>query len=87
MAACGIPSLIVVLLLIPFPESPRYLLHANRAEQALQVLQRIFVVNTKLHEKDFPVSDTYGIFVFQESLFRRGFVVDVKVIAILSNES
>lgn len=55
VAACGIPSLIVVLLLIPFPESPRYLLHANRAEQALQVLQRIFVVNTKLHEKDFPV--------------------------------
>ncbi|KAG6457008.1 synaptic vesicle glycoprotein 2C isoform X2 [Manduca sexta] len=55
VAACGIPSLLVVLLLVPFPESPRYLLHANRPEQALQVLQRIFVVNTKLHEKDFPV--------------------------------
>lgn len=55
VAACGIPSLLVVLLLMPFPESPRYLLHANKAEQALQVLQRIFVVNTKLHEKDFPV--------------------------------
>ncbi|KAJ8724672.1 hypothetical protein PYW08_016146 [Mythimna loreyi] len=55
VAACGIPSLLVVLLLIPFPESPRYLLYANRADQALQVLQRIFVVNTKLSEKDFPV--------------------------------
>ncbi|XP_059054587.1 synaptic vesicle glycoprotein 2B-like [Achroia grisella] len=55
VAACGIPSLLVVLLLIPFPESPRYLLHANRAEQALHVLQKIFVVNTKLNEKDFPI--------------------------------
>lgn len=56
MAACGVPSLLVVLLIMPFPESPRYLLYANRPEQALTVLQRIFVVNTRLHEKDFPVS-------------------------------
>lgn len=55
VAACGIPSLLVVLLLFPFPESPRYLLHANRPEQALAVLQRIFVINTKLNAKDFPV--------------------------------
>lgn len=55
VAACGIPSLLVVLLLIPFPESPRYLLHAHKPEEALKVLQRIFVVNTKLTEKDFPV--------------------------------
>lgn len=55
VAACGVPSLLVVLLLLPFPESPRYLLHANRAEQALHVLRRIFVVNTKLDAKDFPV--------------------------------
>ncbi|XP_072929450.1 synaptic vesicle glycoprotein 2C-like [Epargyreus clarus] len=55
VAACGVPSLLVVLLLLPFPESPRYLLHANKAEQALQVLQRIFVVNTKMNEKEFPV--------------------------------
>ncbi|KOB72030.1 Synaptic vesicle protein, partial [Operophtera brumata] len=55
VAACGIPSLLVVLLLFPFPESPRYLLHANKPEEALSVLQRIFKVNTKLSEKDFPV--------------------------------
>ncbi|XP_013137620.1 PREDICTED: synaptic vesicle glycoprotein 2B-like [Papilio polytes] len=55
VAACGLPSLLVVLLLAPFPESPRYLLHANKPEQALHVLQRIFRVNTKLEEKDFPV--------------------------------
>lgn len=55
VAACGVPSLLVVLLIMPFPESPRYLLYANRPEQALTVLQRIFVVNTRLHEKDFPV--------------------------------
>ncbi|XP_053605676.1 synaptic vesicle glycoprotein 2B-like [Plodia interpunctella] len=55
VAACGIPSLLVVLLLFPFPESPRYLLHANRPEAALAALQKIFVVNTRLNEKDFPV--------------------------------
>ncbi|KAL0831722.1 hypothetical protein ABMA28_001265 [Loxostege sticticalis] len=55
VAACGIPSLLVVLLLIPFPESPRYLLHVNKGEEALKVLKRIFVVNTKLSESDFPV--------------------------------
>ncbi|XP_045496972.1 synaptic vesicle glycoprotein 2B-like [Colias croceus] len=55
VAACGVPSLLVVLLLLPFPESPRYLLHADKTEQALQVLQRIFVVNTKLTEREFPV--------------------------------
>ncbi|XP_049870505.1 synaptic vesicle glycoprotein 2B-like isoform X2 [Pectinophora gossypiella] len=60
VAACGIPSLLVVLLLIPFPESPRYLLYAHRPEEALKVLQRIFVVNTKLSEKDFPVESMIG---------------------------
>ncbi|CAH0752253.1 unnamed protein product [Diatraea saccharalis] len=55
VAACGLPSLLVVLLLVPFPESPRYLLHANNGEKALQVLKRIFVFNTKLSDKDFPV--------------------------------
>ncbi|CAH1635470.1 unnamed protein product [Spodoptera littoralis] len=66
VAACGIPSLLVVLLLIPFPESPRYLLYANRAEQALQVLQRIFVVNTKLSEKDFPVESMISAYEGEE---------------------
>lgn len=66
VAACGIPSLLVVLLLIPFPESPRYLLYANRADQALQVLQRIFVVNTKLSEKDFPVSLSFWNTILKE---------------------
>lgn len=56
VAACGIPSLLVVLMLLPFPESPRFLLHVNKPEQALQVLQKIFVVNTRLSAKDFPVS-------------------------------
>ncbi|KAI8421296.1 hypothetical protein MSG28_008332 [Choristoneura fumiferana] len=37
VAACGIPSLLVVLMLLPFPESPRFLLHVNKPEQALQV--------------------------------------------------
>ncbi|XP_073952784.1 synaptic vesicle glycoprotein 2C-like [Choristoneura fumiferana] len=55
VAACGIPSLLVVLMLLPFPESPRFLLHVNKPEQALQVLQKIFVVNTRLNAKDFPV--------------------------------
>ncbi|XP_046967508.1 synaptic vesicle glycoprotein 2C-like [Vanessa cardui] len=61
VAACGIPSLLVVLLLLPFPESPRYLLYVNKAEQALQVLQRIFVVNTRLAEKDFPVESMISV--------------------------
>ncbi|XP_063635474.1 synaptic vesicle glycoprotein 2C-like isoform X1 [Cydia splendana] len=55
VAACGIPSLLVVLLLLPFPESPRFLLYVNQPEQALQVLQKIFVVNTRMSAKDFPV--------------------------------
>ncbi|CAH2085894.1 unnamed protein product [Euphydryas editha] len=67
VAACGIPSLLVVLLLLPFPESPRYLLHMNKAEQALQVLQRIFVVNTKLTEKDFPVESMISAYDGEEA--------------------
>ncbi|KAJ2947213.1 hypothetical protein O0L34_g16922 [Tuta absoluta] len=61
VAACGVPSLLVVLLLLPFPESPRYLLHAHRPEEALKVLQRIFTVNTKLDAKDFPVESMLGV--------------------------
>lgn len=57
VAACGIPSLLVVSLIAPFPESPRYLLHANKPEKALKVLQRIFTANTKLPASEFPVEN------------------------------
>ncbi|KAI5635173.1 major facilitator superfamily domain-containing protein [Phthorimaea operculella] len=61
VAACGVPSLLVVLMLLPFPESPRYLLHAHRPEEALKVLQKIFTVNTRLDAKDFPVESMLGV--------------------------
>ena len=52
---CGIPSLVTAAALLFLPESPRYLLSQGQEQEALQVLRRIFSVNTGQPESLFPV--------------------------------
>ena len=52
---CEIPSLLTAVALLFLPESPRYLLSQGEEQAALEVLRRVFSVNTGQPESMFPV--------------------------------
>jgi len=51
---CEIPSLLTAVALLFLPESPRYLLSQGEEQAALEVLRRVFSVNTGQPESMFP---------------------------------
>uniref|UniRef100_A0A1B6M7R8 Major facilitator superfamily (MFS) profile domain-containing protein n=1 Tax=Graphocephala atropunctata TaxID=36148 RepID=A0A1B6M7R8_9HEMI len=52
---CCLPSLLVTILLLFTPESPKFLLAKNNNENALKVLQKIYSYNTGNEAEDYPV--------------------------------
>ncbi|KAH0955694.1 hypothetical protein HN011_001947, partial [Eciton burchellii] len=55
LSLCGVPTLIGVVCLCFFPESPKFLMTQDRNEDALEVFRRIFSVNTGLPKDNYPV--------------------------------
>lgn len=55
MLITAIPNIITALLIYILPESPKYLYHRGKSEQALQILRRIYRINTNKPECSFPV--------------------------------
>ncbi|ALC46518.1 CG31272, partial [Drosophila busckii] len=55
LLVCAVPSLITGLLLAVMPESPRFLMGQGRNEEALEVLKRIYHVNTGKPKESYPV--------------------------------
>ncbi|EZA47348.1 Synaptic vesicle glycoprotein 2B [Ooceraea biroi] len=55
LSLCGVPTLIGVVCLCFFPESPKFLMTQDRNEEALEVFKRIFSVNTGLPKDNYPV--------------------------------
>lgn len=53
---CGLPSLIMGIVMIRMPESPRFLLLQGKLYQSRKVLELMFKVNTRKNVSDFPVS-------------------------------
>ncbi|KAK0182724.1 hypothetical protein PV327_000831 [Microctonus hyperodae] len=53
----GIPLFICGLLLMAYPESPKYLLSRGKKKEALMILQQIYAINTKQHKLNFPVQE------------------------------
>lgn len=56
LAICGFPSFISGIAIIFFPESPKFLMSKGRNEEALQVFQTIFKINSGGSASDYPVN-------------------------------
>ncbi|XP_046478654.1 synaptic vesicle glycoprotein 2C isoform X2 [Neodiprion pinetum] len=55
VALVGIPTVISSILLIRFPESPKFLVSQGKSKEALKILRGIFVANTSHSIHDYPV--------------------------------
>lgn len=55
VAACAIPSILIGFWLFFFPESPKFLLECGEADEALEVLRRMYASNTGDDAGNFPV--------------------------------
>ncbi|XP_025158254.1 synaptic vesicle glycoprotein 2B [Harpegnathos saltator] len=52
----GVPTFIIaVIILVKYPESPKFLVSQGRTDEALAVLQKIYAVNTGRDESEYPV--------------------------------
>uniref|UniRef100_A0A1I8PCK4 Major facilitator superfamily (MFS) profile domain-containing protein n=2 Tax=Stomoxys calcitrans TaxID=35570 RepID=A0A1I8PCK4_STOCA len=54
VAICAVPSLLLGLWLLAFPESPKFLLEHGECEKALQILVYMFVRNTGRKPEEYP---------------------------------
>lgn len=52
----GLPSVLFMLCILYLPESPKFLLNEGRVDEALMALKKMYRVNTRNSEDDFPVS-------------------------------
>ncbi|XP_077255282.1 uncharacterized protein LOC143893605 [Temnothorax americanus] len=55
LSLCGVPTLIGVIGLSFFPESPKFLMTQNRNEDALEVFKGIYSINTGLPKDNYPI--------------------------------
>lgn len=55
MAISSLPSIVIGLTLIYFPESPKFLIEVGEPEAALNILKEIFVSNTGCPGEEYPV--------------------------------
>ncbi|XP_061395352.1 synaptic vesicle glycoprotein 2C-like [Musca vetustissima] len=56
LAVCGIPCLLGGLILLAFPETPRFLMTKGRNEEALEVFKTMYSMNTKSPKETYPIS-------------------------------
>lgn len=56
MMVCAVPGLLCGFAFYFFPESPKYLLSANKQQESLEVLRNIFKINTGQPKENYPVS-------------------------------
>ncbi|XP_032684839.1 synaptic vesicle glycoprotein 2B-like [Odontomachus brunneus] len=55
LSLCGVPTMIGILCLSFFPESPKFLMTQNRNEDALEVFKQIYSMNTGLPKDNYPI--------------------------------
>lgn len=53
---CSLPAVLLGLWLFWFPESPKFLLECGEYDQALEILRRMFTINTGHDSISYPVS-------------------------------
>jgi MFS transporter, VNT family, synaptic vesicle glycoprotein 2 len=52
---CALPSIVIGLLLLSFPESPKFLIEIGETDVALEVLKSIYHTNTGNPRQDYPI--------------------------------
>lgn len=55
LSLCGVSTLVGVICLAFFPESPKFLMTQNHNEDALKIFKKIYNINTGLPEDNYPI--------------------------------
>ncbi|KAL6266719.1 hypothetical protein P5V15_003555 [Pogonomyrmex californicus] len=55
LSLCGVSTLIGVICISFFPESPKFLMTQNRNEDALKIFKKIYSMNTGLSKDNYPI--------------------------------
>lgn len=69
VAATALPCLSSAALLALFPESPRFVLMKGNEQEALNILAKVYSVNSRLSPADYPVSFVYRVSHDEEAIF------------------
>ncbi|XP_005183229.1 synaptic vesicle glycoprotein 2B [Musca domestica] len=56
MVVCGLPGLLCGLSLFKIPESPKFLLSLGQEEKCVEILQKIYSINTGKAKEEFPIA-------------------------------
>lgn len=55
-AIIGLPTVVVALVLMTYPESPKFLLYRGKSEEALEILRDIYASNVGRYRSEYPVT-------------------------------
>jgi VNT family MFS transporter (synaptic vesicle glycoprotein 2) len=57
LGALSLPTFAIAMIILTYPESPKFLVSQGKTAEALAILQRIYAVNTGRDKSEFPVRD------------------------------
>ncbi|KYN34369.1 Synaptic vesicle glycoprotein 2B, partial [Trachymyrmex septentrionalis] len=65
LGAISIPTFIIAVIILTYPESPKFLVSQGKTDEALAILQTIYAVNTGRDKNEFPVKELLSDAVFE----------------------
>lgn len=65
LGAISVPSFIIAVITLTYPESPKFLVSQGKTDEALAILQTIYAVNTGRDKSEFPVKELLSDAVFE----------------------
>lgn len=68
LGAISLPIFTIAIVILSYPESPKFLVSQGKTNEALAILRTIYAVNTGRDKSEFPVSTKKVIFIFQIAL-------------------
>ncbi|KAH0947845.1 hypothetical protein HN011_004517 [Eciton burchellii] len=65
LGALSLPTFAIAMIILTYPESPKFLVSQGKTAEALAILQRIYAVNTGRDKSEFPVKEILSDAVFE----------------------
>ncbi|KYM78421.1 Synaptic vesicle glycoprotein 2B [Atta colombica] len=65
LGAISIPTFIIAIITLTYPESPKFLVSQGKTDEALMILQTIYAVNTGRDKNEFPVKELLSDAMFE----------------------